>query len=208
VPALLLVAATGFVTRANANWAAVSVISANILAVAVLVRRAAWRWLALSIGIGVAAQLALVAGDANARRVSLPLLAKPDVYARTMGWRALGEQVDALARRTGARTIAGEHRDVVASLLYYQRDSGRTVLAWPRETVASHHFDLTRRLTRAAAGPVLLVSYCDSPQRFARYYRHVESLGRFEARSGPHSARVFFAFLLSEPLAEVGPTGC
>jgi len=208
LPALVLVAATGFVTRANANWAAVSVVSATIMAVAVLVRTAAWRWLALSIGIGVVAQLALLAGDANARRISAPLLAKPDVYARTMGWRALGEQVDALARRTGARTIAGEHRDVVASLLYYQRDSGRTVLAWPREAVPSHHFDLTRRMTAAAAEPVLVVSYCGTPERFARYYRNVESLGRVKARSGPHSSRVFFAFLLSGALAEAGPTGC
>ena len=48
-----------------------------------------------------------------------------------MGWRALGEEVETLARRTGARTIVAEQRDVIASLMYYQRDTGRTVLSWP-----------------------------------------------------------------------------
>ena len=117
IPTLALVAATAFVTRANANWAAVAFISTNVLVIAVLVRLAAWRWIALTIAIGVAAQITLPLGDANARRVSIPGLPKPDIYARTMGWRALGEQVEKLARRTGARTIAAEYRDVVASLL-------------------------------------------------------------------------------------------
>ena len=177
--------ATAFVTRANANWAASAFISANVLVAAVLVRHAAWRWIAVSIAIGVIAQIALLIGDANARRISLPLLAKPDVYARTMGWRSLGEEVDKLARPAGARTIAAEQRDVVASLLYYQRDNGRVVLSWPTSLVPNHHFDLTRRLTAAAPEPVLFVTHCGSTARLARHYRNVEPLGRFETRSRP-----------------------
>jgi hypothetical protein len=163
---------------------------------------------ALSLAIGLTAQFALLIGDANARRISIPGLAKPDVYARTMGWRALGEEVEALARRSGASTIVAEQRDVVASLIYYQRHSGRAVLSWPRSAVADHHFDLTRPLTKAAADPILLVSYCSSAERLARFYREVEPLGRFEARTGPNSARAYFAFRLAQPIADIGPVGC
>ena len=46
LPTLALVTVTAFVTRANANWAAAAFISANILVAAVLVRYAAWRWIA------------------------------------------------------------------------------------------------------------------------------------------------------------------
>jgi hypothetical protein len=209
VPTLVLVGATAFVTHGNANWAAVSVISVTILAAAVLVRYAAWRWLALSLAIGIVAQIVLPLGDANARRVSLPGLAKPDIYARTMGWRSLGEQVETLARRTGARTIAGDYRDIVASLLYYQRDRGRAVLSWPNSVVPEHQFDITHRLTMAAPGPVLLITRCASAESLAPYYRNVESIGPIEARTGPHSARSFFAFKLSEPIAEIGRrSGC
>jgi hypothetical protein len=208
IPALTLVTVTAFVTRAHANWAAVSAISSHVLAAAVLVRLAAWRWVAVSVAVGVVAQIVLVVSDANASRLSIRGLAKPDVYARTMGWRALGDQVEALARRTGARTIAAERRDVVASLAYYQRDSARLVLSWPSAAVADHHFDLARPLTKTAADPVLLVSYCESQARLARYYRSVEPLGRVEARTGPTSTRTFFAFLLSNPIAEIGPSGC
>jgi 4-amino-4-deoxy-L-arabinose transferase-like glycosyltransferase len=205
VPILALVTATAFVTRANGNWAAPAFISANVLVAAVLVRHAAWRWIAVSIAIGIVVQVALMAGDANARRISIPWLAKPDVYARTMGWRSLGDEVEKHARAAGARSIAAEQRDTVASLLYYQRDSGRNVLSWPTSEVANHHFDLTRRLTAAAADPVLFVSPCKATERLARQYRNVEPLGPVQARSGPTTSRDYYIFRLSGPLAEIGP---
>jgi 4-amino-4-deoxy-L-arabinose transferase-like glycosyltransferase len=209
IPTLVLVTVTAFVTRANANWAAPAFISANVLAAAVLVRQAAWRWIAFSIALGVVAQVALLIGDANARRLSIPWISKPDIYARTMGWSALGDEVAKLARATGARTIAAQQRDVVASLLYYQRDTGRPVLSWPAGAVASHQFDITRRLTAAAPDPVLFITWCQSPDAFARHYRSVEPAGRLEARSGPTTSRSYYAFKLSGPVGELGPlSGC
>jgi hypothetical protein len=83
------------------------------------------------------------------------------------------------------------------------------VLSWPLGAAPGHHFDLTRRLTAQAPGPVLFISPCGSPERLTRQYRNVESLGRFEARSGPHSTRTYFAYQLSSPLAEIAPlSGC
>jgi 4-amino-4-deoxy-L-arabinose transferase-like glycosyltransferase len=208
IPILGLIAATAFVTRANANWAAPAFISANVLVTAVLVRQGAWRWLALSIAIGIAAQVALPVADANARRISIPGLPKPDVYANTMGWRALGEAVEKAARQTGARTIAAQHRNEIASLLYYQRDSGRAVLSWPVRAAPSHQFDISHRLTAAAPSPVLFLSSCDLSAQLGRFYRTVEPLGQLHARNGPHSVRTYQAFRLADPIAEIAPTGC
>jgi 4-amino-4-deoxy-L-arabinose transferase-like glycosyltransferase len=209
IPTLALVTVTAFVTRANANWAAPAFISANVLAAAVLVRAAAWRWIAVSIALGAIAQVALLIGDANARRLSIPWISKPDVYARTMGWRSLGDEVEKLARANGARTVAAQQRDIVASLLYYQRDTGRPVLSWAASAVPNHHFDLTRRLTAAASDPVLFITSCGSPALLTRYYRSVEPAGRLEARSGPTTSRSYYAFKLSGPVGDIGPlSGC
>ena len=212
IPTLALVTATAFVTRANRNWAAPAFISANVLVAAVLVRHAAWRWIAVSIAFGVVAQILMLVGDANARRMSVPWLAKPDVYARTMGWRSLGEEVEKVARSVGARSIVAEQRDVVASLIYYQRNSGRTVYSWPTSTVANHHFDLTRRLATGVTEPILFVSPCGSAERPARAYPNVEPLGRLEARSGPTTSRSYFVYKLGGLVGasgEIGPlSGC
>lgn len=204
LPVLALVTVTAFLSRAHANWAAVAYVSAAVLAAALLVRLEARRLLAIGVGIGAVTQIVLIVADARADRLSLPLLPKPDVYQRTLGWRALGEEAARLAARTGARTIVGEGRDDVASMIYYARDAGR-VLAWPLHATPTHHFDLTRPLNAAASEPVLLLSRCALAPRLAEYYATVEPLGRFEAPAGPSARRTYFAYLLKGARKPIGP---
>jgi 4-amino-4-deoxy-L-arabinose transferase-like glycosyltransferase len=207
IPPLALVTAVAFVTRALENWAAPAFISAVIVAVAVLIRRGAWNWLAASLGIGLLAQAALLAGDAMATRLSLPWLANGDLYHRTLGWRALAERAGELARQTGARTIVSDARDDEASLLYYWRDQPEQVLAWRQGAAPDHQFDLTHALTDAAPLPILFVSRCGSPNRLARQFAHVEPVGAFVAPTGPTSARTYFAFKLNGLHGPLQPLG-
>ena len=181
--------------------------AARTNAVAILVRRGAWKWLALSLAIGVVAQAALVAGDSLATRLNLPGLANGDLYHRTLGWRALGERAGALARGVGARTIVGDARDDVASLAYYWRDQPEQVLSWPRTAEPDHQFDLTRALSETAPVPILFVSRCALTARLAEQFTSVEPLGSFEAPTGPTTARTYFAFKLDSWRAAMRPLG-
>ncbi len=205
IPPLALITAVGLVTHANANWAAPAFITGLVVAVALLVRHEAWKWLAASIAIGVIVQAALIAGDAMASRLHVPLLAKGDVYARTLGWRSLGEQAGHLARRMGARTIVGEWRNDVASMLYYWRDQSEQVLDWPAGPVPEDHFELTRAFTQAAPQPVLFVTRCPLTARLAAYFSSVEPLGEFRTPTGPTSERVYLAFKLDGRRGPIGP---
>jgi hypothetical protein len=193
---LAIVTALGFVTRAHPNWAGTAVVSSIIVVAALLVRLQAWRWLKLGIGIGVVAQALLLFGDPFANRLSVPGLAKGDVYQPTMGWRALGEEAGRLARGAGTPTVVAGRRDDVASLVYYLRDQPRAVFAWPEDGIASDHFQLTRPLTAAAAEPILLISRCPAPAALGDFFADVEPLGPLRARSGPSTARNYFAFKL------------
>src|SRR5207237_1932118 len=137
-PPLALVGGLGFITRALANWAAPAFISAVVVAVAILIRRGAWKWLALNLGIGACVQATLLISDAMATRLHVPRLAKGDVYNRTLGWRALCERAGARARQAGARITACELRDDVASLLYYWRAYPQEGPACPRRAIPHH----------------------------------------------------------------------
>jgi hypothetical protein len=175
-----------------------------LVAGAILVRMQARRWIRLSLSIGIVAQGALLFGDAFADRLSIPGLPKADLYQRTMGWRALGERAATLASATGARSIAGERRDDVASLLYYARTVPVAVLAWPGGTAPTHQFELSRPLTSSAPEPILLISHCAEPARLGQYYRNVEDLGAFAVPTGPNSVRRYHAFKLSGALGPIG----
>jgi hypothetical protein len=207
IPPLALVAGLGFITRANANWAGPAFVSGVVVAVAILIRRDAWKWLALSLGLGLGLQATLLAGDTMATRLHVPWLAKGDVYNRTLGWRALGERAGELARRLGTRTIVGELRDDEASLIYYLRDQPERVLAWPRAPIPEHQFDLTRAFTAAAPQPVLFISRCSLSNRLSEQFASVEPLGRFDAPTGPRSARTYYAFKLDGRRGPIRPLG-
>jgi hypothetical protein len=114
-----------------------------------------------------------------------------------MGWRSLGEETLRFAARAGAKTIVGDGRDIVASLIYYLRHDPRPVLTWQRRNVPADHFDLTRPLTPAAPEPVLFVTSCANGERLKTNFRAVEPLGTFETPTGPTTKRDYHVFKLS-----------
>ncbi len=205
IPPLALITATALFTKAYANWAATSAVSAIVLAAAVLTRRENWGLLRVSIVLGAIAQFVFLAGDAFATKISLSFLpeGQRDLYRRTLGWRAFAEGAGQLARKIGAATIAGDERNQLGALYYYLRDEPVKILAWPSD--ASVNFDLTRPLTETAAEPILLVSVCPAPARHLARYAAVEPLGSFTAASGPTSSRTYFAYKLAQPRGPIGP---
>ena len=147
IPPLGLIAAIAFITRANANWAATAFVSCSIVAVALLVRLAAWKWLAVSIVFSLGLQSLLLIGDAWATKIRVPFGARGDLYARTLGWRSFAEQAGEMARRVGARTIVGDRHSETASLLYYWRDQPEQILAWLNRPTPADNFELTHPFT-------------------------------------------------------------
>lgn len=207
IPPLALIGAIAFVTHANANWAAVAFVSGTVVAVALLVRQKAWKWLAASLAIGLFFQGLLLVGDAWATRVHLPFGAGGDIYARTLGWRSFAEQTGEMARDIGARSIVGDMHFEVASLLYYWRDQPEQILAWLHGAVPEDNFELTRPFTTTAAQPVLYVTACYNVPELSEYFSEVKPLGEIVAPSGPVTVRRFRAFKLGGPRGPIPPRG-
>jgi hypothetical protein len=208
VPPLAAVTIVGLLSHANANWAAPAAVSATIAATALLVRTGQRRLLVATLILGVIVQCGLWFGDARADRIALPMLAKPDLYRRTMGWRSLGEQTAALATSSGARAIAAENRDVVASLIYYTRATGLPVLSLRTGLAAAHQFDIDQPLTADAPQPLIYISGCPVPSRLAPLYASVTPLGPVVTPTGRYSSREFYAYRVSGPTGATAPGSC
>ena len=208
LPPLALIIVLAFVRSPNANWAAMSVISLVILVTAWWVRNGDWRWLKATLVIGLVAQAVMIAGDAFAYRISLPMLGRDaDIYRRTLGWRELGARTARLAREAQVKTVTSEPRAEVASLIYYLRDEPVRVLSWPTGPDPVDDFDLTRPLTDTAPQPVLYVSTCAATERLKEYYDEVMPLGGFTTNAGPHTMRQYYAFKLSKPKRSIAALG-
>jgi 4-amino-4-deoxy-L-arabinose transferase-like glycosyltransferase len=196
IPPLALITAAAIITHYNANWAATAAISVTIVATAILVRESRLGLIYATIGIGLFVQTLFLVSDAYAPKISLPFLAKGDVYQRTVGWKNLAEAVKSAAVQNGTQSIVADQRAVIAELLYYLRDANLPIYAWRSQAVPADQFDMDIPLTSNARQPVLAVMDCPSPSRFEKSFTSVTALPDVVAASGPRSSRTFRAFKL------------
>lgn len=160
LPVLVIITLQALISRAHANWAAVSYVAGSILVTQTLIRDLDWRWLRGSMALHAVLLLALVAATIYAGRFALP--GGVDPFARTLGWRAVAEATaqELQAARAAGRPFAAvltDDRSVTAELLYYMREDSTPVLAWQTGPRPADHYELTRPFTSAVKGPVLLV---------------------------------------------------
>lgn len=205
VPVFAMITVLAIVSNANANWAAPAFISTFVAVPALLVQLDRAWLVTVSVAFGLFCQAALFFGDAFADKVSVPFLNQPDVYERTLGWRALGTETAAAAVRTGSKSIVGERRRDVASLVYYARESGIPIYAWPPKGAPDDHFQLTRPLPADAPAPVLAVSACGDAARFESQFETVDPIGSFKTPTGPTTSRTYFVFQLDGRLPTPKP---
>lgn len=188
LPVLVIITMQAFISRAHANWAAVSYVSATVLVVATLIRNIEWAWLRRSMILHVLLLLALVAGTIFAGRFALP--GGTDPFSRTLGWKEIADATrkELVAAREAGRPFAAvitDDRSITAELLYYMRDEPTPVLAWRDGPAPRDHFELTRPYEAGTPGPALLVSIGKaSPTLIARF----QQSRALEARKLPAGA--------------------
>lgn len=161
LPIVLIITVQAFLSRAHANWAAVSYVAATMLVTATMLRDGARGWFNTSLGLHLLLIPVMAVGLAVARDITLPGTTNP--FARTLGWSALAQATrnrieDARTKGTPYAAVLTVERAVTAELLYYMRASGVSVLAWPAAGRPKDHYQLTRPIGPGTAGPLLVVS--------------------------------------------------
>jgi len=179
LPVLAIITAQAFVSRAHANWAAVSYVAATVLVTATLIRDLSWGWLKASLALHLAVVAALAWGTATAGRIPLPVA---DPFARTLGWREIADatRAEVAAARVRGQPYAAvltDDRSVTAELLYYMRDEATPVVTWFRGGRPTDHYELTRPFTAKSGEPVLLVSLERSTEAVTRRFTSVTDIG-------------------------------
>lgn len=202
LPVLVVITMQAFISRAHANWAAVSYVAATVLVVATLVRDLGWVWLRRSMILHVLLLLALTAGTIYAGRFVLP--GGLDPFARTLGWKQIAEATRAELKeaRTAGRPFAAvitDDRSVTAELLYYMREESTPVMAWRDGPVPHDHFELTRPYEPTTSGPVLLVSIGKASTRVTTRFEQSHTLKQRKLPAGAGKPRTITFTALEGP---------
>lgn len=158
VPITATMCLQALISRANANWAALSFVAFVILVVLLAFRLRARTWLALAF----ASHLAVIAGlaviDMNVKSWSMAVERSP--FKRVLGWADVSDAVRAVAREKGVQSVVSNSRSVTAQLTYYLRDDALPVHAWLYWNSPRNHYEQVMPATADIPGPVLVVTRC------------------------------------------------
>ena len=192
LPVILIVIIQAFISRAHANWAAVSYVAATPLVVATMFRDGARGWFHAALAIHFAVMTIIVAGFVSAGSFTLP--GGKDPFVRTLGWKEIAVQVRReLTAGTAAgrpyRTVVATNRALTAELLYYLRTTPVPIMAWRSGERPKDHFQLTRPLTKGSPEPVLLVALDALPNDVWQTFRMTAPPTRLNVAAGPNSKR-------------------
>jgi 4-amino-4-deoxy-L-arabinose transferase-like glycosyltransferase len=162
-PPIILVFVQAFLSRANANWAAVAYAPAVVLVAAWLIRWRARRW--LMAGVAFQAALAAMVLAFGAWPTLADRAGLGGSFKRVRGWETGAERILTAAEALGpGAVIAADDRFLYNALAYYGRDrltveGAPELTMWVREAEARNQAEAVDPLTPAQGrGPVLMAS--------------------------------------------------
>ncbi|MEE2949732.1 MAG: glycosyltransferase family 39 protein [Pseudomonadota bacterium] len=139
LPLVAAITVQGFLSQANANWAAPAYGAGTVLATALILRDRRPIYFLANLAICGSLALALLLVTA----VLDPTGAKGPArqFAQLGGWRVTAENIERLAKERGATTLVSESRALTAGLTYALRESSLAVeaLLMTGERVEDHY---------------------------------------------------------------------
>jgi 4-amino-4-deoxy-L-arabinose transferase-like glycosyltransferase len=160
LPLIAVMTVEGFLSRANANWAAPAYVAATVWVAAACARREAW--LKAALAMHLLAALAMVNADGIARLAGVELTAKTDPMKRLRGWDRLGLALADVLRPEVAGAappvLLFDERKMLTPMLYYLPEPRPEIAKWNPDGHADDHFDLTADLARHRGRPVILAT--------------------------------------------------
>jgi len=191
-PIIIIVTIQAFISRAHANWAAVSYISATILVTATMIRDVSWGWLRASLAVHASIIVAFAILVATAGSFRLPN--GEDPFARTLGWANIAKetkaQLDASAKAGNPfGSILTIDRSVTAELIYYLREDQTPIRAWAPDGRPRDHYQLTKAFRGKLPEPTLLVAIGGIPFAVADRFQAVEYIGVEDIPAGSGAPR-------------------
>jgi hypothetical protein len=184
-----------FLSRTLLNWAFVALAPAVLLVAAAWVRGGYRRWTLWSLGVSLVMIVAAAHLPTWTRLAGIELKRGQDPYSRTMGWRALGENVSAIWRAQPDTRILADDRWVMAELLYYVRPIPRDALMWNPSGPIDDHYRLTRDAGRHEGESFLYVTGGQA-RGLEAYFESTALLSEIRIPTHKDSVKVFRVYRL------------
>lgn len=183
-PILAIICFQAVMSKAYANWAALTYVAGTILVADLIANRIPDWWLKASTGLHVLvfAVLSIVVAFSQPGQLPLPEDFKP--FARTQGSREIANAARAMLSRGEFSAILVDDRRMASLMSYYLRDLGLPVLSWRAGAAPRDHFEMTRPYQDNPLTPALYMTRQRNPARVISSFSDAEFVGEVTPSAG------------------------
>lgn len=176
LPPILLMCAQALASRAHLNWAATAYLSGSVLVAIWLAEGHRARLLAASVAVNLTLALVFYFYHPLANLAGVRLHEKNDPYHELWGWPEIGTQVDALLAAHPETELASDARKILAYLIFYTTPQRLGAVAYDRNGVVDHHFEISSAMENHPGDAYVYVSESAPPRALTARFREVTEL--------------------------------
>jgi 4-amino-4-deoxy-L-arabinose transferase-like glycosyltransferase len=157
VPVLVLMILQSGVSRAHANWAAVSYVAGTLLVVGWLdrIERSLWLRISLILQVALFAAFTILFADPNAVKLGKTL----NIFHQMQGWKSLSQIIERhLFTMPMDISVAADDREVMAELDYYLRPRSFPLVIATGKGPPGNQYELEDAVTDETGKHVLLIA--------------------------------------------------
>lgn len=196
VPVLVLMILQSGVSRAHANWAAVSYVAATLLVVAWLDRIKQFWPVRISLGlhIGIFAAFTLIFSGA----IPVKLPKSVDIFYQRRGWKSLANLASrSMGNMPPGTSLAAEDREVMAELLYNLRRWSFPIVMATGNGPAGNQYELENAVDAKTGTNVLLISRWPDRNDILDHFENHKQTEQWAISAGQGRLRHYYVYDLS-----------
>ncbi len=184
LPVLVLITFQALMSKAYANWAAVTYVAASILIADILINRVPpiWNRISLSIHIFLFMGLSIAVVYSAPGYLTLPNGKEP--FERLQGWREIADETSKKLDEFEYSAVLSDHRHLTAELVYTLRNRSEKVFAFHQTNSPNDHYQMTRPYRGIPSGSILLVTRSQNIEKYSPYFQGITARGTTEISSG------------------------
>ena len=196
LPLLIVIAIEALLSRANANWAATSYVTATVLVVAWCRTAPKLRLLLpISLGLHLAVGGVMVSYHELARLAGIELTRKTDPFHRLLGWNYLGSAVTAQLRDHPGFVLMTDDRLLFAEMAFYVRPRP-TQVEWSWHDRPTDQYEMTTDIAQYGNRPILYLTESADPRDTIARFRDTTVVARITIPLYRGDARHYTLFAL------------
>ncbi len=193
VPVLALIIVQSLLSKAYANWAALTYVAAIILVTDLMVNLIPQWWHRTSLWLHgiIFAVIAVAVTLSGPGQLPLPENVKP--FDRMHGSREVAAALAEQAGKGDYPVVMVDNRRLAALMIYYLRDRPEKIVSWRQGNAPTDHFEMSRAYQDRQKQPVLYMTNQRNPYRIISAFEDVELLGDMKPGAGEIGQVWFYA---------------